>query len=122
MVLVFGGCGDDRVTPRADAAQDSIENDVPIVPVPGTPIVIDTERDLGLAPGFALSAMAAHPSARRVYLGRYASADPTRRDLLVVSLDGTPQVQRVLASPEPRPHGSRVSVQQIIVQPDRLYL
>ena len=59
----------------------------------GVPIVLDVS-DLGLGPSVALASMAAHPSARRLYLGRYGSTGSSARDLMVVALDADDAVAR----------------------------
>ena len=114
VVVAEGGPLPSDAIPRSEAAV-------------GRPILIDVETGLGLGPGFVLSAMAVHPTARRVYLGRYGSYDPSARDLLVLALDAEGHVVRsrsVNVSPSRRAQGVAVSAQQIVVAADnrKLYL
>jgi len=93
----------------------------------GRPIIVDVDGDLGLGPGFTLSAMSVHPTARRMYLGRYGSYDPLARDVRVVAFDAEGHVVRtrsVSVSTARRAAGVAVSAQQLVVAADdhKLYV
>lgn len=122
------GLGEDpplECTPTAvaDVPATLLEDAVPRATADvGRPIFIQRDTQLGGPYTHTFASMAVHPTARRVYLGLYGSADPERQNLWSLALDssgGLVRTRRVADSPAALPAAVSVDVTALLVDGDR---